>query len=495
LNVRANLELLQTVFLAGFLLVALTLGYWQFFRQDELLGRSTNPRVVEEARLVVRGRILDRTGVPLAQDIGAGDDSHTRTYRSPADGNVVGYHSIRFGNSGVEARYDDYLSGARSADPIGRLKAGLLHEPTRGSDVTLTIDSRIQQAASDVLGGWPGAVVAIDPKTGAILAMVSTPSFDPATIDTKWQQLVDDPGRPLVDRATDGLYTPGSTFKVVTASAAIDLGLIDVDAKYRCVDPISIDNLTVDCRNHSQLPVVSYREAFAWSCNRTFALSGLELGLDKLQLADGLKKPYPWEPIVGRSADRLEEYAGRYGFGRPIPFDLSVATSQLKGSDSWNAALLGQTSFGQGQLASTPLLMALVGATIANGGVEPAPYLAIEARAPNGAVSALNTPGGTLGRVVTAKTAQTMNEMMILSVDAAYAHPAAISGIKVGGKTGTAEAGPDGMTPHSWFVGYAPADDPRVAVAVIMEHRGSGTDYATPAGRAVMQQALDVYKR
>jgi peptidoglycan glycosyltransferase len=198
---------------------------------------------------------------------------------------------------------------------------------------------------------------------------------------------------------------------------------------------------------------------------------------------------------VGRSADRLEEYAGRYGFGRQIPFDLPVATSQLKGADPWNAALLGQTSFGQGQLEATPLLMALAAATIANGGVEPAPYLATEARAPTGAVSTLGSGGGILGRVVSTQTASTMNDMMILSVDTAYAHPAAIPGMKVGGKTGTAEAGPDGMTPHSWFVGYAPADDPRVAVAVIMEHRGSGTDFATPAGRAVMQEALNVYTR
>jgi peptidoglycan glycosyltransferase len=492
--VQRNLERLQTVFLGGFVLVALTLGYWQFFRQSDLLARPTNPRVAEDALLVERGRILDRNGAVLAEDKPNGADRR-RAYRSTADANVVGYHSERYGNGGIEARYDDYLSGSRSADPIGRLKASLLHEPTRGSDVSLTIDARIQQAASDLMGDWPGAIVALDPKTGAVLAMVSTPTYDPATIDTQWQRLIDDPGHPLVDRSAGGLYTPGSTFKVITASAAIDLGLVDVDAQYRCTEPISIDNLTVDCRNHSQLPIVNYRQAFAWSCNRTFALSGLELGLDRLQLADGMKKPYPWESVVGRSADRLEEYAGRYGFGRQIPFDLPVATSQLKGADPWNAALLGQTSFGQGQLEATPMLMALAAATIANGGVEPAPYLAMDARDPNGAVSTLNSGGGNLGRVVSTQTAATMNEMMILSVDTAYANPAAIPGIKVGGKTGTAEAGPDGTTPHSWFVGYAPADDPRVAVAVIMEHRGSGTDFATPAGRAVIQQALNLYKR
>jgi len=492
--VRRSLDLLQSVFLGAFVTIGLTLGYWQFFRQEELLDRPTNPRVAEEAQRVMRGRILDRNGTVLAEDIREPDGTKSRRYRSPADANVVGYHSDRFGNSGIEERYDEYLSGARSADPIDRLRRTLLHEQARGSDVTLTIDARIQQEASDVLGGWPGAVVALDPKTGAILAMVSAPTFDSATIDTSWQQFLDDPNRPLVNRAVSGLYTPGSTFKLITASAAIDLGIVDVDAKYRCTEPITIDNLTVDCRNHAQLPVVNYREAFAWSCNRTFALSGLELGLDKLQLGDGLKKPFPWDQIVGRSADNLEEYARRFGFGRQIPFDLPVATSEIKGSDPWTAALLGQTAFGQGQLEATPLLMALSAATIANGGSEPAPFLAVDTRAPNGAVSALNSPGGTLGRVVSAQTASTVNEMMILSVDTAYAHPAAIPGVKVGGKTGTAEAGPDGMTPHSWFIGYAPADNPRVAVAVIMEHRGSGTDFATPAGRAVLQQALNVYR-
>src|SRR5262249_35715504 len=129
-DVARNVQRLQTVFLGGFMLVALTLGYWQFFRQHDLLARATNPRTAGQAALVQRGRILDRTGTVLAEDAPNGPG---RVYRSPADANVVGYHSERFGNSGIEARYDDYLSGARSADPIGGLKAGLLHEPTRGS--------------------------------------------------------------------------------------------------------------------------------------------------------------------------------------------------------------------------------------------------------------------------------------------------------------------------------------------------------------------------
>jgi peptidoglycan glycosyltransferase len=473
----------------------MALGYWQFFRQDELLARPTNPRNAEEARRIVRGRIFDRTGQVLAENQPTPDGGSQRTYPTGGLSHLVGYHSERFGNSGLEGRYDDYLRGERSADPFDRLWSMLLHRPTVGSDIVVTVDARIQKAAVDALGTWPGAVVALDPKTGAILAMASAPTFDPATVDGRWQALVDDPGGPLVDRAIQATYTPGSVFKTVTASAALDLGLIDPSQKYGCTEVMQIDGLSVDCRNHAHLPIVDFREAFAWSCNRTFALTGLELGSPRLLLADGIKPPFPWQNDVPKSAQKLEEYAGRYWIGKSVPFDLPVEAGQVKGAGEWYQSLLAQTGFGQGELATTPMQMALVAATVANGGAFPAPYVASEVRSPGGATTTLKSPGGTLGRAISTQAAATLNEMMVLSVDTAYAHPAAIPGVKVGGKTGTAEAGLTGSTPHSWFIGYAPADDPRVAVAVIMERRGSGTDFATPAAKIVLQRALEVYRR
>ena len=492
---QRSLQRLQLVLLSGFVIVALTLGYWQFFRQDELLARATNPRIAEEARRVVRGRILDRTGKVLAQNVPDEDGGSHREYPVGGLANVVGYHSARLGNGGIEEKYDEYLSGVRSADPAKRLLDALYHRPTVGSDVTLTLDARIQEAALGVLDGKPGAVVVLDPKTGAILAMASAPTFEAGAIDENWQTLLDDPARPLVNRAIGAAYTPGSTFKLVTAAAALNLKLVNPTEKFRFVDVMQIDNLRVDCRNHAQLPVVDFREAFAWSCNRTFALTALELGTPKLQLADGLKAPFPWQDALGSSSSRLDEYAHRFWIGRTIPFELGVEAGQLKGSTAWYPSLLAQTGFGQGELSATPLHMALAAATVANGGNVPAPYLTTEIKSPGGAISTQNRGGGTLGRAIDAATAQTLNEMMVLSVDTAYAKPAAIANTKVGGKTGTAEAGPDGSTPHSWFIGYAPADDPRVAIAVIMEHRGSGTDFATPAARTVLQKALEVYKR
>jgi len=487
--------MLQLVLLGGFVGVALALGYWQFFRQDDLLSRATNPRVAEEARRVVRGRILDRDGRVLAENVSEPDGGSHRTYPTGLLAHLVGYHSERFGNFGIEDRFDDYLRGDRSADPFERLTSALLHRPTVGSDLVLTVDVRIQQAAVEALGSNPGAVVVLDPKTGAVLAMASAPTFDPALVDARWQALVDDPGRPLVDRAIQSIYTPGSVFKAVTAAAALDLNLVDPRERFRCVDPIQIDGLTVDCRNHAHLPVVDFREAFAWSCNRTFALTGLELGTPRLVLADGFKPPFPWQQDTSGSSRRLEEYAQRFWIGRSVPFELPVEAGQLKGGTAWYPSLLAQTAFGQGELEATPMQMALVAATIANGGSVPAPYVASEVRSPGGATTTLKSPGGNLGRAISASAAGTLNEMMILSVDTAYAHPAAIPGIRVGGKTGTAEAGETGSTPHSWFIGYAPADDPRVAVAVILERKGSGTDFATPAAHTVIQRALDVYHR
>jgi peptidoglycan glycosyltransferase len=240
---------------------------------------------------------------------------------------------------------------------------------------------------------------------------------------------------------------------------------------------------------------VDFREAFAWSCNRTHALAGLQLGFGPLALGDDLKRPMEWERQgIEPSAKRLEEYASRFGFGREIPFDLPVALSEVKGDGDWYPSLLAQTAFGQGEIRATPLLMALSAAAIANGGVVPAPYLGVEARAPNGAVSALNRPGGSIGRVVRPEAAAVLNEMMVLSVDIAYAQQAKIPGVKVAGKTGTAETGPAGTTPHSWFIGYAPAENPRVAVAVIMENKGSGSDFATPAAQRVLKAGLDLYQ-
>jgi peptidoglycan glycosyltransferase len=202
--------------------------------------------------------------------------------------------------------------------------------------------------------------------------------------------------------------------------------------------------------------------------------------------------PYPWTrpgASIRPSADLLVDYARRFGFERAVPFDLPVEPSHVKRpTTEWTPELLVQTAFGQGELQTTPMQMALVAATVANGGRVPTPYVAAELRS-GAATRQLHQPGEFYSIAMSADTAKTMVTFMVEGVDNGYAAKAAIPGVKVGGKTGTAEIG-DG-TSHSWFIGFAPADAPRVAVAVIMEHQGSGSDFATPAGARVMRAALD----
>lgn len=486
---RAIFRLATGLFI-GFLIVAAALGYWQVLQAGALEVRANNPRLGEEEARIHRGRILDRNGAVLARSM-PGDEGAQRDYALPALVHVVGYHSQRFGNAGIEAAYDRYLSGERGGDALARLRDDLLHRPVVGSDVRLTIDADLSRTAAAALGSNAGAAVALDPRSGEILALVSTPYFDANQLADQWEALRDDEAAPLVSRATEGLYVPGSVFKIVTASAAIDSNAVQVDAAHDCTTDLIVDGFRIQQKNHPQLRRVTFAQDFAWSDNVTFAKTGLGLGTPgPINFDDAAPHPYPWERDgIESSTRRFLEYAHRFGFSQTIPFDLPVAVSRVAEREEFTPVDLAVTAFGQGQLEATPLLMALVGATIANGGAMPAPYLVAEVQSSDGITERPHSPGGRLRQVISPTTANTMNRLMVQSVDEGYASPAQIAGIKVGGKTGTAETG-QGRVPHSWFVGYAPADAPRVAVAVIAENRGSGSDVATPAGRRIMEAAL-----
>ena len=337
------------------------------------------------------------------------------------------------------------------------------------------------------MGSDTGAIVALDPRSGAVLAMVSTPYFDPNSLEDHWTSLQQDPSHPLFNRAAQGLYTPGSVFKIVTASAAIDLGLIDLDKKYTCTEDLVVDGFRIKNKNHPGVSSVTFVDDFAYSCNVTFAKTGLGLDTKPLPVGDDLPDPAPWDNGIEKSRDLFTEYTQRFGIGEPLPFDIATSTSRL-GGQPLNKVELANSAFGQGELQVSPLLMALDVATIANGGRMPRPYLVEEVRAPDGLVLQKTEPQA-LRTVISPASAQSMNRLMVTSVDEGYASPAKIGGVKVGGKTGSAEVA-QGQLTHSWFIGYAPADDPTIAIAVVMENKGSGSDFATPAARTVMQAAL-----
>lgn len=481
---------LSLVVCGGFLLIAVGLGYWQVVAANDVLQRPTNPRLVEEERRILRGRILDRNGEVLASSQRVGELAQ-RSYAYPPLVHVTGYASGKYGKSGIEEAYDSYLRGDRAADALRELRNKLLRGQQEGSDVTLTIDLRLQRVADEVLGSNRGAIAAINVRTGEVLALASHPYFDPNTLEDQWAQLSQDSAQPFVGRAVEGQYVPGSTFKIVTDSAALDLGLVDPNQRIHHEADLIVQGFRVRNTNHPQLKDLTFAEEFAWSCNVAHAYVGLSLGSSGLIDFGVLAptQPYTWDKgDVGASVARFGDYARRFGIGVAPPFDLPTAAGRLSARADMTPVELANTAFGQGDLQVSPLQMALAAATISRGGEMPAPYLGIQAGDEGRAVQ-LHRPGGTLRRVVNVSTAQAMNAMMVLSVETAYAQPARIPGVPVGGKTGTAEVGGGGQ-PHAWFIGYAPADRPGVAIAVIMENRGSGTTFATPAGQKVLAAAL-----
>ncbi|MEO7910251.1 MAG: penicillin-binding transpeptidase domain-containing protein [Roseiflexaceae bacterium] len=442
---------------------------------------------------ITRGTILDRNGVVLATT-----QSGRRVYPNPDLGQVVGFQSRLYGATGVEASFDAYLSGARVASASALLEARLLgtNPPvSTGADVRLTLDSNLQQVAQAALGDQAGAVALLDPQTGAILALASYPRFDPnqlvlpdqatqADVDktqAAYQALTARPDSPLLNRATQGRYPPGSVIKTLTGAAALDAGVLNgPEGQVTCPEQLptengappvvnAVKNLAARTGDPSDL-----RRVYAWSCNTAFAQLGLALG-----------------------ADRFADYAARFGIRAADAVsttadlrDISADAGSIAGTLDFlrRPAALADTAYGQGQALVTPLDMAQMVAVIANDGRLMRPYLVQEARAGDRALYTAQPE--VLRQAITPQTAQLMRSVMQTSVEIGYAKPVALPGVTIGAKTGTAEA-PSGV-PHAWFVAIAPLEKPRFAIAVIVEHGGEGSRGALPIARQVLAAALGV---
>ena len=484
---QSSIRRLAIVLAACFVVIALGLTYWQVIRAQELVYSDYNPRLAKEDAQILRGSILDRDGRKLVYSEST-PNGIERHYTDPTTAQVTGYYSARYGTAGLENTFDRYLRGDVQTNAFDAAASDLLHRPRVGANLTTTLDSKLQAAAVQAMGSNKGAAVAIDPHTGAIRAMVSIPYYDPNKLDQDWKTLASDPNTPLLNRATQGLYVPGSVFKIVTATAAIDLGLVDLNKHYNCANDLVVDGFRIVNKNHPPgVTYVTYVDDFAYSNNVTFAKTALSLGGKSIAVGDDIPNPPPWDVSIDQSRQRFEEYTRRFGFDRPLPFDIPTSTSTI-GNQNLSRVELANLGFGQGRIEVTPLLMALGAATIANGGEMPAPYLVQEIRDPSGTLLMQHTPQ-TIRQVMSPETAKSMNRLMTTSVQEGYAKPAQISGVEVGGKTGSAEVG-GGKTEHSWFIGYAPANNPVIAVAVIMENKGPGDEFATPAGRQIMEAAL-----
>lgn len=445
--------------LVVFLLVG-ALAYWQLFRID-LETNQFNPRVISAYNDPGRGRILDRDGNVLVETLPGAQ----RVYHDLSLAHVLGYLSPRFGSQGVELAFNDYLAGQRGGSWQAAFATEFDRQSRTGLDVRLTIAPGVQAAAVAGLAGRTGAVVALDPRNGEVLAMVSNPGYDPALVESQGDALFADPAAPVLNRATQGLYAPGSVFKTVVAAAALDLGIATPETLVTCQDEVVIDGFPISCRNVPQGEgTYPFSNAYAYSVNAVFAEIGTQVG---------------WLA--------LREVAHRWGFGSSPEFALEAAPSQLVGPESdLSAVLLAVTAFGQGELLVTPLQMALVAATVANGGEMPTPRIGLEALDGSDSAGGVDNSGGR--RVVSEQVANQLASMMADVVAFGQAAGVNIPGVSVAGKTGTAETGSG--TSHAWFIAFAPIEEPRIAVAVLVENGGQGSTVAAPIAEQVIAAAV-----
>ncbi|OBF01339.1 penicillin-binding protein [Mycolicibacterium elephantis] len=461
----------------------------QVFTAEGLRSDPRNQRVLLDEYSRQRGQIA-AGGQLLAYSVSTnGRFRFLRVYPEPfVYAPVTGFYSLRYSSTGLERAEDQILNGSDQRLFARRLADFFTGRDPRGGNVDTTINPRVQQAAWDAMedgcdGGCRGSVVAIEPSTGKILAMVSSPSYDPNLLATHdmdkqtaaWERLRDDPASPLLNRAISEAYPPGSTFKVITTAAALSHGA-NKDTRLTAQPEIPLPDSTATLENFGGAacgggPTVPLREAFAKSCNTAF----VELGIDT-------------------GADALRSTARGFGLDVPPPMiPLQVAESTI--GPIVDAAALGMSSIGQKDVALTPLQNAMVAATIANKGVPMRPYLVDSLKGPD--LSNISTTAPTEERrAVSEQVADTLTDLMV-AAEQVTQQKGAIAGVQIASKTGTAEHGTDprNTPPHAWYIAFAPAQAPKVAVAVLVENGGNrlsatGGELAAPIGRATIAAAL-----
>ncbi|MCS7178740.1 MAG: FtsW/RodA/SpoVE family cell cycle protein [Anaerolineae bacterium] len=437
---------------AALAILALACGYWSVLRAGWLVAREDNPRRVEYEQRIVRGQILDRNGVVLADATVSPDGWVTRVYPEPTAAPVVGYASLRHGTSGIEAEWDRVLRGEADRSAWETAWDALLHRPSHGQDVRLTLDVVLQRLAAQSLAGRTGAVVLLDASSGEVLAMASSPTFDPNRLEEEWEQLREDPGGPLLNRALQP-YQPGAALETVVLAEALRRGLTTLyNPAPNLTATLFINGVTVTCRGEVS-PEDWMIGALRAACPGPFAVLGEQLGPERLE--EGFLR---WGLMEAVPAERPPETRAR------PPEGMSPALPTPPPRVAGMSADAAREAIGQGDLTVSPLRMALVAATLANNGVMPVPRRVLEVQAPDGTWQTPEVPG---------------RPREVLPPDAARVLLAAWESFSPDalGHLGTAMAGA-GRPPHAWFLGVAPANAPRYAVAVLLEHASIPEDAA-----------------
>jgi peptidoglycan glycosyltransferase len=497
MNRQLNRLAIVSLLLLAVLIVATT--YWQSWATASLHDRQDNAiqRVVQFT--IERGLIENESKQAIfAANTKVKKNGQTLFYRHYPQhrmaAQTIGYSTVSRAQAGLERSMNDYLTGSNTnlSNAFKRALDKLGGGTVKGNSLLLTLNPAAQRIAQQQLGSRCGAVVAMNPHTGAVYVMASSPTYDPNLIDkpggyAKVLNIRGDcgEGHALLNRATSGLYTPGSTFKIVTAAAALDTGAFTPASTFEdpgyCMEyGQKVNNASNPDQTAESYGHVNLVQGFQHSINSVFCNVGKQLG-----------------------AKTILDYAKRFGFYKTPPLETPADERSPSGlykivsgrshlDDPKDPTVVdpGRLAFGQSTMLVTPLQMAMVASTVANGGIVPKPYVVQKVVAPDGS-TVRNTRPGNLGRAIKPQTAADLTTMMIAAVQGGTGTAAQIPGIQVAGKTGTAETGVNGVY-TAWFVAFAPADNPQVAVAVVLEKQagGFGGVVAAPIAKLVMQALL-----
>ncbi|MGV8118284.1 MAG: peptidoglycan D,D-transpeptidase FtsI family protein [Candidatus Xenobiia bacterium LiM19] len=460
---KKRIEDIAILYSLLFAALVVYLSFIQIINRDLFYHNENNPRIAEDIRF--RGNIYDRKGALLAATR-VEKNQPMRVYPMGALLEpILGYCHVRLGNEGIEKYQDSRLKGKKLPENIYEAFSFINGKKLTGRDIYLTIDMDIQKVCADAMEGRKGAVVVLNPLTGEILALVSIPACNPDGIDKNWEKLRKDLSTPLVNRAIDGRYPPGSTFKVFSLAVALELGYVTRDSVFSCPGYFDIGSYRVHEAEGGSHGSVNTEGALVNSCNIAFAQMGLKIG-----------------------QQNFCAFVKAFCLLDPFNIGVPVRGATFPQPSEMSEGGLAQSAFGQGSIALSPLHLALVFSSIANEGKIMKPFVIKGIRSHDG-TDIFTTHPQVWAQPVSSSTADTVKDMMVQVVERGTGYKSRIPGVAVAGKTGTAE-NPHGES-HAWFAAFAPAHDPKYLVVVVVENGGYGGRVAAPIAQSILKFCLE----